>query len=73
MTGRETFLKYYNAAQNENRSFLLENEAAEVCRSYRLPLPEGGFASDKEAALSIAERLGYPVVMKVVSPQVIHK
>ncbi|MCZ6485494.1 MAG: acetate--CoA ligase family protein [Acidobacteria bacterium] len=73
MTGRETFLKYYQAAQNENRKFLLENEAAEVCRSYRLPLPEGGFASDKEEALSIAERLGYPVVMKVVSPQVIHK
>jgi acetyl-CoA synthetase (ADP-forming) len=73
MTGRETFLKYYQAAQNEKRNFLLENEAAEVCRSYRLPLPEGGFASDKEEALSIAERLGYPVVMKVVSPQVIHK
>ncbi len=73
MTGRETFLQYYQAAQNENRNFLLENEAAEVCRSYRLPLPESGFALDKEAALSIAERLGYPVVMKVVSPQVIHK
>ncbi|MDA2933241.1 acetate--CoA ligase family protein [Acidobacteria bacterium AH-259-D05] len=73
MSGRELFLKYYQQAKDEDRNFLLENEAAEVCQSYALPLPECGFAQDKEQAVSIAQQLGYPVVMKVVSPQVIHK
>ena len=73
MSGRELFLKYYHLAREENRGFLLENEAEEVCLSYQLPLPEAGVAGSKEEAISIAEKLGYPVVMKVVSPQVIHK
>jgi acetyl-CoA synthetase (ADP-forming) len=73
MSARELFLKHYHLAREENRGFLLENEAAEVCLGYQLPLPEAGVASNKEEAISIAEKLGYPVVMKVVSPQVIHK
>lgn len=72
-SGREVFSRYYQLAKSESRGFLLENEAAEVCRSYALPLPEGGTAEGKEQAISIAKRLGYPVVLKVVSPQVIHK
>jgi acetyl-CoA synthetase (ADP-forming) len=73
MGGRETFLKYYTLAKDENRDFLLENEAREVCKAYGVPLPEGGFARNKEEAVLIAEKIGYPVVMKVISPQVIHK
>jgi len=73
MSGREVFLKYYHLAREENRGFLLEHEAAEVCLSYQLPLPEADLAANKEEAISIAEKLGYPVVMKVVSPQVLHK
>ena len=73
MSGRELFLQYYQRARDENRTFLLENEAAQVCESYGLPLPPSGFAENKEQAVSIAEELGYPVVLKVVSPQVIHK
>ena len=73
MSARELFLKYYNLAREENRGFLLEHEAAEVCQSYHLPLPEADVAGNKEEAIAIADKLGYPVVMKVVSPQVIHK
>jgi len=73
MSGRELFLKYHQAAKDEGRGFLFENEAAEICQSYGLPLPEGGFAPDLEEAVALAQRIGYPVVMKVVSPQVIHK
>ena len=66
-------MKYYQQARDQKRTFLLENEAAQVCESYGLPLPASGYAQDKEQALSVAEEVGYPVVMKVVSPQVIHK
>lgn len=73
MEGRDVFLKYYTLAKNEKRDFLLENEAREVCKAYGIPLPEGGFARDKDEAILIAEKIGYPVVMKVISSQVIHK
>ena len=73
MSGRELFLKHCQQARDEKRTFLLENEAAQVCESYGLPLPPSGYAEDREQAVSIAEEVGYPVVMKVVSPQVIHK
>ena len=73
MSGRELFLQYFQQAREEKRTFLLEHEAAQVCEGYGLSLPAGSFAQDKEQAVSIAQELGYPVVMKVVSPQVIHK
>ena len=73
MDGRELFLESYRCAKREKRDFLLENEAAEICSSYDLPLPDNGFAESKEAAFSVASKLGYPVVVKLVSPQVIHK
>jgi len=73
VSGRKRFLQFYQQARDEKRTFLLENEAAQICESYGLPLPASGYAEDKEQAVSIAEAVGYPVVMKVVSPQVIHK
>jgi len=73
MTGRDLFLKYYKTAKEENRPFLLENEAREVCEAYGISTPEGGFIKNKEEAISLARKIGYPVVLKVVSPQVIHK
>ncbi len=55
MIGREVFLKYYLLARAENRGFLLEHEAAEVCLGYQLPLPEADLAANKEEAISIAD------------------
>ncbi len=73
LNGRKTFLQCHQQARDAKRTFLLENEAAQVCESYGLPMPASGFAADKEQAVSVARAVGYPVVMKVVSPQVIHK
>ena len=73
MSGRTIFLKYYEAAKDEGRKFLLENEARDVCQAYGIPVPDGGFAKTKEEALNLARRVGYPVVLKIVSPQVLHK
>ncbi len=73
MSGRDVFLKYYERAKEEGRNFLLEDEAREVCLAYGIPVPDGGFARDKEEALNLARRVGYPVVLKIVSPQVLHK
>ncbi len=57
-----------------NRSgFMLEPEAVKLLEKYDVPYPEHALAHSAEEAVECASRLGYPVVLKVVSPQVIHK
>ena len=60
-------------AYREGRKHLLEPEAKTVCSEYGIPVPRFKVASDPEEAVDFAEEIGYPVVLKVVSPDVIHK
>jgi len=50
-----------------------EAKAKEVLRAYSFNVPEGDSAADAEEAIGIAERIGYPVAMKIVSPDIVHK
>lgn len=52
---------------------LLEPEAIELLRAYGIPYPDHGLARDANKAVEIADRLGYPVVLKVVSRDLVHK
>jgi acyl-CoA synthetase (NDP forming) len=52
---------------------MLEPDAAKLLKEFSVPYPEHGVARNAEEAVQIAERLGYPVVLKVVSPDVLHK
>ncbi|MCR4433331.1 MAG: acetate--CoA ligase family protein [Caldiserica bacterium] len=51
----------------------LEPEVFQFLKENSLPVPEFRFARDEEEVSEAAEEIGYPVVMKVVSPDVIHK
>lgn len=55
------------------RYLLPESEAYEQLRKAGIPVPEFSLARSSEEAQKAAEALGYPVVMKVVSQQVVHK
>ncbi|MCX8204625.1 MAG: acetate--CoA ligase family protein [Candidatus Nezhaarchaeota archaeon] len=57
----------------KGRSWLLEPEAKELCRLIGLATPRFKVALSLREALEAAEEIGYPVVMKVVSPDIIHK
>ncbi|MEN8200296.1 MAG: acetate--CoA ligase family protein, partial [Thermodesulfobacteriota bacterium] len=50
-----------------------EVKAKAVLGAYGFRIPEGALASSAEEAQEIAERLGFPVAMKIVSPDIIHK
>lgn len=52
---------------------LTEHQAKSILRRYQLPLPREGLATTAEMAVSIAEEIGYPVVMKIESNQILHK
>jgi acetyl-CoA synthetase (ADP-forming) len=60
-------------ARTEGRRKLLEHEALKLCELYGLPVPGYGLARSEEEAVELAERVGYPVVLKVVSPDISHK
>jgi acetyl-CoA synthetase (ADP-forming) len=60
-------------ARAEGRRKLLEHEALKLCELYGLPVPGYGLARSEEETVELAERVGYPVVLKVVSPDISHK
>ncbi len=53
--------------------FILEPEGARRLRSFDIPYPEHELVQEAEQAVAAAERLGFPVVLKIVSPDVPHK
>lgn len=60
------------ATESESR-FVLEPEAVKYLERYDIPYPAYGLAHSTEEALTIAGQIGYPVVLKVVSKDVLHK
>ncbi len=60
-------------ALNEGRTFLLENESKTIIAEYGIPTTVFEVASSPEEAVSKAEKIGYPVVLKILSPDIIHK
>ena len=60
-------------ARSEGRKTLTEVEAKELLSEGGINVVETKLASSKEEAVSISSQIGYPVVLKVVSPDVIHK
>ena len=60
-------------AVSEGRVALLEPEAHRVCELCGIPVAGFKLAETVEAAVTAAEALGFPVVLKVVSPDILHK
>jgi acetyltransferase len=59
--------------RSEGRVELGELEAREVIAAYGMRLPRSFLAQSPEEAAEIANRLGFPVVMKISSPDILHK
>lgn len=64
--------QWIETARREGRN-LLEPEALALFEEYGLPVPRGKLAASVPAALAAAGELGYPVAMKIVSPDILHK
>ncbi|MDH7478048.1 MAG: acetate--CoA ligase family protein [Candidatus Bathyarchaeota archaeon] len=65
--------KILSEARKERRKFLLEPEAKTVCMEYGIPVTKFEVAKSEAEAVKFAEVIGFPVVLKVVSPDIIHK
>ncbi len=59
--------------RSEGRKVLLEVEAKEFVRAYGIPVPITVLVKTEDEAVEAANKMGYPVVLKVASPQILHK
>lgn len=53
--------------------WLSADQAGNLLRAYSIPTPRTGFAPDRDAALALAEQIGYPVALKLAAADVVHK
>ncbi len=60
-------------ARAAKRAALTAPEARGVCEAYGITIPKEGVANSAEDAAKLASDIGFPVVMKIVSPQILHK
>jgi len=59
--------------QNRKYGWVMEPEAMQILALYNIPVPRYAWAKSPDEALQAADRIGYPLVAKIVSPEVIHK
>lgn len=59
--------------QAEGRTSLTAPEGKRVCEAYGIPMPQEGLATTAAEAVRLAQDIGYPVVLKIVSPDILHK
>ncbi|MFH0847765.1 MAG: acetate--CoA ligase family protein [Chloroflexota bacterium] len=60
-------------AKKERKSTLSDFEARELLGAYGFDLPRSTLAHSPEEAVDAANQIGYPVVMKIASPDILHK
>ncbi len=70
---REAALKVILEHEKRNDPEIVEFEAQEVLRAYGLPTPKTVLARSSDEAVAAAEEIGYPVVLKIASPDISHK
>src|SRR6201986_1784288 len=60
-------------AKAEGRTALTAPEGKIVCEAYGIAVPKEGVATSAADAATIASGMGFPVVLKIVSPDILHK
>lgn len=65
--------KVLDQAREAGRLSIGDAEARDILKACGLPIPESEIAENADRAVEIARRIGYPVVLKIASPDVLHK
>jgi len=61
------------SALASGRTYLPEEESTKILQAYGLPVLPSELATTRLEAVELAERIGFPVVMKIVSDDIVHK
>src|SRR5229473_4975397 len=65
--------KILDKVKAEGRASLTAPEGKIVCEAYGIAVPKEGMATSAQDAAKIAAGMGFPVVLKIVSPEILHK
>ena len=72
-TDKAKVRKLLDMVKAERRSSLTAPEGKQVCDAYGIAVPREGVATSAAEAAKLAGGMGFPVVMKIVSPDILHK
>ncbi|OYT38027.1 acyl-CoA synthetase [Archaeoglobales archaeon ex4484_92] len=70
---KERAYEIIRRAVEEGRKALTAYESAMVAKAYGIPVPEQALAKSEEEAVNVAEKIGYPLVLSIESPHILHK
>src|SRR5215468_8107559 len=73
MSNKDAVRKVLDAVKADKRTSLTAPEGKLVCDAYGIPVPKEGVAKSAAEAAKLATRMGFPVVLKIVSPEILHK
>jgi acetyl coenzyme A synthetase (ADP forming)-like protein len=65
--------RVFDKVRTQSRNYLHEIEAMEVLKSYGFQIPKSQLATTEDECAKLSEEIGYPVVLKVSSPDIVHK
>jgi len=70
---RKAAMEFISMARADGRDSLTEIEAKGVFTAYGLPVTRTELAKTEEEAVTIGKKIGFPLVLKIVSPDILHK
>jgi len=73
MSNRTDVRRVLDTVKAEGRTALTAPEGKIVCEAYGIAVPKEGVATSAADAAKIAAGMGFPVVLKIVSPEILHK
>ena len=72
-SAKQAVRRVLDTVKAEKRTSLTAPEGKLVCDAYGIPVPKEGVAKSAAEAAKLASGMGFPVVMKIVSPDILHK
>jgi acetyltransferase len=72
-SAKKTALAIFAQARAEKRDSLTEIEAKEVFKAYGMPVTKIALAKSEDEAVALGNKIGFPLVLKIVSPDILHK
>jgi acetyltransferase len=69
----EAVAEVFRKVREDGRVSVADAESRAILKAYNFPMPESRLAETPEEAIDAAEEIGYPVVLKIASPDILHK
>ena len=70
---RERVGRIFEQVRSDGRLQIGDAEARDILEAYRIRIPASKLCKNPDEAIDFAEEIGYPVVMKIASPDILHK